>query len=198
MGISITVCSFCCSVLWHGLWNRFFGFVGTMEDIFNVFKEGLGLCLRRRGVCGRRGMLGFSMTLFISLALTVVSPADIQPDYKLKAGNIVCSLGRGEDGQLGHGYGCLPDRYQVAGDSPWHWLLMENFMAWDGISLDRSEMVIQPTIENCVGAQLRRVLARTSCDFCIAPSPSQLLVGRNSHRVLHHRIIRVPKICTHK
>ncbi|KAL3591521.1 hypothetical protein D5086_010161 [Populus alba] len=90
--------------------------------------------------------------------------ADIQPDYKLKAGNIVCSLGRGEDGQLGHGYGCLPDswgrnqngqlglgttegslvpkkiqgfqalRYQVAGDSPWHWLLMENFMAWDGIS----------------------------------------------------------------
>ncbi|KAJ6996452.1 hypothetical protein NC653_013145 [Populus alba x Populus x berolinensis] len=65
-------------------------------------------------------------------------------------------------------------------------------------NLDRSEMVIQPTIENCVGAQLRRVLARTSCDFCIAPSPSQLLVGRNSHRVLHHRIIRVPKICTHK
>nr|TKR79310.1 hypothetical protein D5086_0000273690 [Populus alba] len=82
-----------------------------MEDIFNVFKEGLGLCLRRRGVCGRRGMLGFSMTLFISLALTVVSPADIQPDYKLKAGNIVCSLGRGEDGQLGHGYGCLPDSW---------------------------------------------------------------------------------------
>jgi len=40
----------------------------------------------------------------------VVSPADIQPDYKLKAANIVCSLGRGEDGQLGHGDDCLPDR----------------------------------------------------------------------------------------
>lgn len=65
-------------------------------------------------------------------------------------------------------------------------------------SLDRSGMVTQPTIENCVGAQLRRVSARTSCDFCIVPSPSQLLVGRNSHRVLHHRIIRIPKICTHK